>query len=157
MKYAVAVLLVLLVLAVAVAAWRFMKFRHAGAPALFRSLPAREVHGWRHGILRYRGEELQFFKLRSLSLTNDLALDRRDITLTGIRECTDEERDIMPGISKVIQLGTSAGDFEFAGAPHVQMALVSWVEAAPDRRQVRRDPAQLAHEGRQVPRSRGKI
>ncbi|WP_291313854.1 DUF2550 domain-containing protein [Corynebacterium sp. UBA2622] len=157
MKYVAVVLLALLVAATAAAMWRFTRFRNAGAPALFRRLPAREVHGWRHGILRYRGEVLQFFKLRSLSLSNDLALDRRDITLKGLRECTDEEREIMPGISKVLHLGSPAGDFEFAGAPHVQMALVSWVEAAPDRRQVPRGQGPMAQQGHQAPRPRGKL
>ncbi|WP_155860892.1 DUF2550 domain-containing protein [Corynebacterium timonense] len=151
MKFAfVAVLLVCVVAGVA-AAWRFLRFRNSGAQGLFRKLPASGLHGWRHGVLRYSGEELEFFKLRSLSFCHDLVLDRREITITGFRELTEQERDFMPEVAVVMEITSSSGNFEFAGERHAQMALVSWVESAPDRRQQQRGSAYkayLAHRGR---------
>ncbi|WJY67848.1 DUF2550 domain-containing protein [Corynebacterium auris] len=144
-------------LAVAVAAaaalWRFTNFRNSGAQGLFRKLPANGLHGWRHGVLRYSGEELEFFKLRSLAFTRDLALDRRGITITGFRELSEQEQDFMPGISVILELESAAGKFEFASERHAQMALVSWVESAPDRRQEQRGRAYRAYVAQ---RGRGK-
>ncbi|MDY5785849.1 MULTISPECIES: DUF2550 domain-containing protein [unclassified Corynebacterium] len=150
MQYVMYFLLLIVVLAVLAAAWRFTRFRNAGATGLFRLLPAQGVHGWRHGVLRYKGEELLFYKLRSLSLTNDLILNRRDITIDGFRELTAQEHDFIPGVSQVLQLTSPRGSFEFAGQRHAQMALISWVEAAPDRRQERRDLTFWAHQEHQA-------
>lgn len=159
MKFVVVALLIVCALAGAAAVWRFMRVRNAGARGLFRQLPASGLHGWRHGVLRYKGEELEFFKLRSLSFSRDLALARRDISITGLRELTEQEADFMPGVSVVLQLDCPAGAYEFAADRRTEMALVSWVEAAPDRRQERRDltfQAHQAHLAHQAQRGRGK-
>ena len=50
----------------------------------------------------------------------------------------------MPGVTTVLQLSSPMGDFEFAAERHVEMALISWVESAPDRRQERVDFRALA-------------
>lgn len=136
--------LVLVLLAGIAVVWRFTMFRNSGAQGLLRRLPAQGVHGWRHGILRYVGEQARFYKLRSLSFNYDMSLDRRTVTFRGVRELTEEERDFMPGIEAVLLLEGPEGEMEFAAERHVEMALVSWIESAPDRRAQRGDMIELA-------------
>lgn len=136
-------LLVATLVAIAVG-WRFTNVRNSGVQGIIRMLPAEGAHGWRHGVLRYAGEEARFYKLRSLSFNYDYSLDRRTVTFNGIRELTDQEREFMPGVEGVLQLTGPKGDFEFAGDRHAEMALISWVESAPDSRAQRSDMNQLA-------------
>ena len=70
--------------------WRFANVRNSGARAMMRRLPAHGVHGWRHGVLRYDGERLLFYKLRSLSFSHDVALDRRGIRYE-VRTMTEDD------------------------------------------------------------------
>lgn len=141
LAYLLAVLVVLVVIAVL---WRFAMFRNSGVQGLVRQLPADGVHGWRHGVLRYAGEEARFYKLRSLSFNYDVALDRRTVTFNGVRELSAQEREFMPGVESVLSLTGPEGDFEFAGERHAEMALISWVESAPDSRAQRADMNALA-------------
>lgn len=124
--------------------WRFTNVRNSGVQGIIRMLPADGAHGWRHGVLRYAGEEARFYKLRSLSFNYDYSLDRRTVTFHGIRKLTEEEQEFMPGVEGVLQLSGPQGDFEFAGDRHAEMALISWVESAPDSRAQRADMNELA-------------
>lgn len=144
MEIILSVLLLVIIGIAGIAIWRFTMFRNAGARGLIRMLPAEGMHGWRHGVIKYTGEELQFFKLRSLSSNYDVAMDRRDLSFNGVRELSADEREIMPGVTTVLQLSSPQGDFEFAAERHVEMALISWVESAPDRRQQRVDIRSLS-------------
>lgn len=135
--------LVLAVLAAA-AAWRFSMVRNSGARAMMRELPAEGVHGWRHGVMRYDGERLLFFKLRSLTFHHDIELDRRGVEFQGFRDVTEEEREFMLEIGHVLRFSGPTGEFEFAADRHTEMGLVSWVEAAPDARKERIDVHSLA-------------
>ncbi len=144
MEILAAIVLLVIALVVVAAVWRFTMFRNSGVQGLIRLLPAEGSHGWRHGVLRYSGDEARFYKLRSLSFNYDLAFDRRDMTFNGIRKLTDEERDFMPEVDTALELTGPMGDFEFAGERHAEMALISWVESAPDVRAQRGDMNELA-------------
>ena len=133
-----------LVVLAAAAAWRFSMVRNSGARAMMRELPAEGVHGWRHGVMRYDGERLLFFKLRSLTFHHDIELDRRGVEFEGFRDVTEEEREFMPEIGHVLRFSGPTGEFEFAADKHTEMGLVSWVEAAPDARKERIDVHSLA-------------
>lgn len=146
-------LIVAVVVLIAVV-WRFTMFRNSGVQGLIRRLPADGVHGWRHGVLRYVGEYARFYKLRSLSFHHDLSLDRRAVTFNGMREVTEEEREIMPTVESVLQLSGPEGDFEFAADRRVEMALISWVESAPDSRAQRGDMNALAERANRGRRER---
>lgn len=125
------------------ALWRFLTVRNNGTPALLRQLPASGSHGWRHGIAVYTGETMRFFKLRSLSFSADLELDRSTLAITGNRQATETERDFMPGVEVVVLFSSQAEEYEFAANHRAAMALISWVESAPDSRQVRTDMNRL--------------
>lgn len=133
----------LAVVLLAGALWRFLTVRNNGTPALMRTLPATGTHGWRHGIAVYAGEIMRFFKLRSLSFSADLELDRSTLTITGNRRATETERDFMPGVEVVVLFASQTDEFEFAANRRAAMALISWVESAPDSRQVRADMNRL--------------
>ncbi len=136
-----------LVAAVFVAAgvWRFFAVRKSGTQALMRALPAESIHGWRHGIVRYSGSRMSFYMLRSLSFGADVVLSRHSITVTGRREATETEREFMPEVEVVIVFSADGREFEFGCDRLTAMALVSWLESAPDRRQVRSDMNVLRH------------
>ncbi|WP_162287288.1 DUF2550 domain-containing protein [Corynebacterium urinipleomorphum] len=125
------------------ALWRFLTVRNNGTPALMRTLPAAGTHGWRHGIAVYSGETMRFFKLRSMSFSADLELDRSALTITGNRDATETERDFMPGVEVVVLVSSDSAEHEFALNRRAAMALISWVESAPDSRQVRTDMNRL--------------
>lgn len=132
-----------LVVLLAGALWRFFTVRNNGTPALLRKLPATGTHGWRHGIAAYKGETVRFYKLRSLSFSADMELNRSMLTITGNRQATETERHFMPGVQVVVLFSTGRKDYEFATNRHAAMALISWVESAPDSRQVRTDASRF--------------
>lgn len=136
MKLVLYLLLVALACACAAAAWRFFMFRNNGTQGVFRELPAEGFHGWRHGVLRYDGDELHIYKLRSLSLRNDVALHRTFLSVEGMRDLSPDERCIIPDCEQAVVVSGEAGRMEFALEVRAQMALISWIEAAPDVRQV---------------------
>lgn len=142
---------VLVVAAVAVvalgasAAWRFSRVRGSGARAMVRRLPADGIHGWRHGVVRYDGERLLFYKLRSLSFTHDMVVDRRLLECAGFREVSAGEREFMADdIAQVLEVKAPDGGLEFAADRRTVMGLVSWIESAPDARAERTDIRALA-------------
>ena len=133
------VLVVLCVVALAAVLWRFVVVRNSGSQGLLRNLPASGVHGWRHGVFRYSGGCLRFYKLRSLAFQRDVELIRCGTEVSGMRAPTSGEREIMPDIDQVLVLRSPQGDFEFASDRHARMALISWLESAPSERQIPRD------------------
>ena len=66
MMFMVALVGVLLVVVVALS-YRLWKLRQVGGTAaILRDVPAVGGHGWRHGVIRYRGGEAGFYRLSSL-------------------------------------------------------------------------------------------
>ena len=62
----VALIGVLLLVVVALC-YRLWKLRQVGGTAaILRDIPAVGGHGWRHGVIRYRGGEAGFYRLSSL-------------------------------------------------------------------------------------------
>ena len=49
------VLVALLGIAVVALSYRLWKLRQGGTAAIMRDIPAVGGHGWRHGVIRYRG------------------------------------------------------------------------------------------------------
>ncbi|MHC9709428.1 DUF2550 family protein [Corynebacterium diphtheriae] len=83
MKFAIGITLLLLVLAVllAVAAWRFLYVRCSGSAVVIRELPSPSGRHWRHGSMRYHGEGLlhsdaTVHKIKYLAREYEVALDK---------------------------------------------------------------------------------
>lgn len=133
------VLIVLAVLAVLLAAWRFLTLRSRGTSVILRRLPASGAHGWRHGTIRYNGDDLEYFKLRSLSPMADLVFNRHTLELRDTREMTPREADFMDTGLTIFDLSADGADYEVGLDAHGSMALTAWLESAPDIRTERVD------------------
>ncbi|SIR82433.1 DUF2550 domain-containing protein [Williamsia sterculiae] len=127
------------VVAVSRAVVRFGRIRHSGTAAAMRVLPARDHHGWRHGIVRYDDETIEYFRVASLRVGPDRELHRQDIEVRGRREPTVAERDLIDGmvVLEVIDQGRS---FELALGTGAITAFQSWLESRPSQRSERRRP-----------------
>lgn len=144
------VLVGLAVLCVVLALLRFFTLRSRGTTVLLRVLPANGLHGWRHGNIQYAGDRLHYYKLRSLIPKADLNFDRTYTYVESHRDISEAEREIMPNASRILQFTSHGTTYEIAGTRHAMMALISWIESAPDPRQEKSDYRSLSQRiGRQ--------
>ena len=91
----------LLVLALS---YRLWKLRQGGTAAILRDIPAVGGHGWRHGVVRYRGDEARFYRLSSLRWWPDRRLSRRGLEIISRRAPRGDEFDIMTEEIVVLEL-----------------------------------------------------
>lgn len=126
-----------LALAVAALSFRLLKLRNGGTAALLRDMP--EVGGrWRHGVMRYRESQAEFYRLSSVRLWPDRQLSRRDLEIIDRRIPRGDEYDIMTAEIVVLQLRDGARDYEMALDRGALTAFMSWVESRPSPRAQRR-------------------
>ncbi|AJK68637.1 DUF2550 domain-containing protein [Corynebacterium marinum] len=137
------VLIVLAVLAVLLAIWRLLTLRSRGSTILLRTLPASGVHGWRHGMIRYNGDDLEYFKLRSISPMADQVFTRQRLEFHEPRKMTPEEEGFMSEGLAIATLCDGGSHYELALDQHGLMALTAWIESAPHARQERIDHHRL--------------
>jgi hypothetical protein len=138
----VALIGVLLLVVVALT-YRLWKLRQVGGTAaILRDFPAVGGHGWRHGVLRYRGEEAGFYRLSSLRWWPDRRLSRRGIEVVSRRTPRGDEFDIMTDAIVVLELRDTGGDgrsgYEVALDRGALTAFTSWLESRPSPRARRR-------------------
>ena len=131
-----------LLLAVLLLGFRLSKMRQGGTPAILRDVPAVGSHGWRHGVIRYRGEEARFYRLSSLRLWPDRRLSRRGLEIMARRSARGDEFDIMSDETVILELqditGDESRDYEMALDRGALTAFLSWVESSPSPRARRR-------------------
>ncbi|AEQ06407.1 Hypothetical protein CpMEX30_0900 [Corynebacterium pseudotuberculosis] len=128
------IILVVIVLVMLLAAWRFLVVRSEGSAVVIRRLPADTGRRWRHGSMRYRGETLEYFKLRSLFPKADLIINRQDVDYMGARELDPSEIRLLADGATVHSLKVRGVRYEIALDNAYSMGLVSWLESAPSRR-----------------------
>lgn len=135
-------LVVVLLLAVALLGYRLWKMRQGGTAAILRDSPAVGGHGWRHGVIRYRGDEARFYRLSSVRLWPDRRLVRRGLDVVGRRAPRGDEFDIMTDETVVLQLLDTSAEcsrgYEMALDRGALTAFLSWVESKPSPRARRR-------------------
>lgn len=131
-------LLSVLLLLVAALGFRLWKMKQGGTPAILRDIPAVGGHGWRHGVIRYRGDEARFYRLSSLRLWPDRRLSRRGLEVLSRRAPRGDEFDIMTEQVVVLELqdvtGNQARGYEMALDRGALTAFLSWVESRPSPR-----------------------
>jgi hypothetical protein len=137
MTIMIALIVVLLLLAAALS-FRLWKLGQGGTPAILRDTPAVGGHGWRHGVIRYRGDEARFYRLSSLRLWPDRRLSRRGLEIMSRRPPRGDEFDIMTEEIVVLDLSDSSDDqqlgYELALDRGALTAFLSWVESRPSPR-----------------------
>ena len=133
---------VFVALAALVLGYRLWKMRQGGTPAILRDVPAVGGHGWRHGVVRYRGDEARFYRLSSIRLWPDRRLGRRGVEVVGRRAPRGDEFDIMSDDIVVLELLDTSADgergYEMALDRGALTAFLSWVESKPSPRARRR-------------------
>ncbi|PIB77786.1 DUF2550 domain-containing protein [Mycobacterium celatum] len=136
------VLIALLGLAVLALSFRLWKLRQGGTAAIMRDIPAVGGHGWRHGVVRYRGGEAAFYRLSSVRLWPDRRLSRRGIEIISRRPPRGDEFDIMTEEIVVLELRDTTQDrrrgYEIALDRGALTAFLSWLESRPSPRARRR-------------------
>src|SRR5258705_2144197 len=91
-----AALVGVLLLVVLALCYRLWKLRQVGGTAaILRDVPAVGGHGWRHGVIRYRGGEAGFYRLSSLRLWPDRTLSRRGLEIVSRPAARGDEFDII--------------------------------------------------------------
>ena len=138
----VALIGVLLLVVVALT-YRLWKLRQVGgSAAILRDFPADGGHGWRHGVVRYRGGEAGFYRLSSLRWWPDRRLSRRGIEVVSRRAPRGDEFDIMSAEIVVLELRDTDPDsrraYEIALDRGALTAFTSWLESRPSPRARRR-------------------
>ncbi|EHM22515.1 hypothetical protein MBOL_14170 [Mycobacteroides abscessus subsp. bolletii BD] len=127
-----------LALAVAALSFRLLKLRNGGTAALLRDMPGVGEGRWRHGVMRYRESQAEFYRLSSVRLWPDRQLSRRDLEIIDRRIPRGDEYDIMTAEIVVLQLRDGARDYEMALDRGALTAFMSWVESRPSPRAQRR-------------------
>jgi hypothetical protein len=136
------VLVVLLGIAVAALSYRLWKLRQGGTAAIMRDIPAVGGHGWRHGVIRYRGGDAAFYRLSSVRLWPDRQLNSRGVEVVSRRPPRGDEFDIMTEEVIVLELRDTTqdrkGGYEIALDRGAFTAFQSWLESRPSPRARRR-------------------
>jgi hypothetical protein len=135
-------LVCLLFLIVVALSYRLWKLRQGGTAAILRDTPAVGGHGWRHGVIRYRGGEAVFFRLSSVRWWPDRRLSRRGVEIVARRAPRGDEVDIMSNEIVVLELRDTTPDskrgYEIALDRGALTAFQSWLESRPSPRARRR-------------------
>ena len=134
-----AVLVALLGIAVLALSYRLWKLRQGGTAAIMRDIPAVGGHGWRHGVIRYRGADAAFYRLSSVRLWPDR---QRGVEVVSRRSPRGDEFDIMTEEIIVLELRDATqerrADYEIALDRGALTAFQSWLESRPSPRARRR-------------------
>ncbi|MGA9675993.1 MAG: DUF2550 domain-containing protein [Mycobacterium sp.] len=135
-------LVVVLGVAVLALSYRLWKLGQGGTAGIMRDMPAVGGHGWRHGVIRYRGGEAAFYRLSSLRLWPDRRLSRRGVEIVARRAPRGDEFDIMTNENVVLELRDSTQDrrsgYEIGLDQGALTAFLSWLESRPSPRARRR-------------------
>lgn len=132
-----------LLLVVGALSYRLWKLRQVGGTAaILRDVPAVGGHGWRHGVMRYKGGEAGFYRLSSFRWWPDRRLSRRGLEVVSRRAPRGDEADIMSDQIVVLEVRDTGPDrgrrYEIALDRGALTAFTSWLESRPSPRARRR-------------------
>ena len=125
------VLLVGLALGSIAARRRFLS-RDGGAIELsLRLKPKSQGRGWVLGVGRFVGDDLQWFRVFSLSPRPRRTLSRRDLTVEDRRAPKGPEALSLLKGAEVVELASSSGRVEIALDASAMTGFLAWLEARP--------------------------
>ena len=127
------VLLALLVcLAVGLVLRRRLLSRHGGTFELsFRARSTEAGRGWLLGLGRYAGEDLQWFRIFSLSVRPKRTWGRAELDYTGRRDPEGVEALSLYSDHVVAVCETKHGMIELAMSPASLLGFQSWLQSMP--------------------------
>lgn len=138
------VLIAVLLAASTALSYRLWKLRQGGTAGIMRDIPAVAGHGWRHGVIRYRGGDASFYRLSSVRLWPDRRLSRRGAEIVTRRAPRGDESDIMAEEIVILEVRDTSQDrrdgYEIALDRGALTAFLSWLESRPSPRARRSDP-----------------
>lgn len=118
--------------------YRINALRGSGTSALLRELPADDGRAWRHGVVRYDDNALEYFRLRRVLPGPQRLVLRQSVTVSGRRSPTAAEADVLDGDMVILELADHDGEFELALDSGGVTAFQSWLESRPSQRAERR-------------------
>ena len=87
--------------------------------------------GWAHGLARFSGDELRWYRVFSFSPRPRRVLSRRELAVEGRRRPDGVERLTMPADWVVVRCADRRSSVEMAMASTTLTGFLSWIEAAP--------------------------
>jgi hypothetical protein len=97
----------------------------------YRARSEKTRRGWVLGLGRYSGENLEWFRIFSLSPRPKETWDRADLEYASQRQPTRVEALSLYADHVVVSCRTLTGELELAMAPTSLMGFQSWLEAMP--------------------------
>ena len=111
---------------------RRMLGRRGGAVELsLRLKPRSQGRGWVLGIGRFAGDELQWFRVFSLSPRPRRTLSRRDLEVRSRRTPKGSEAMSLLKGATVVELRSAGGPVEIALDSSAMTGFLAWLEAQP--------------------------
>ena len=126
-----AVVLSLLALLVLAARRRVLQRGGGTVDLALRLRSDRHGRGWSSGIGRFAGDELQVYRVLSLSPRPRRVLSRRDLDVRVRREPTGAEAPALQAGSVVLECASGSGPLSLAVDRSAVTGLLAWLEAQP--------------------------
>lgn len=127
-----AVLVIVLLVGVALVVRRRLLSRHGGTFELsYRARSVRTGRGWVLGIGRYSGDELEWFRIFSLSPRPRRSWNRKDLVYVDRREPEGMEQVSLYADHLVVRCRTADGDVELAMSRPSLTGFQAWLESGP--------------------------
>jgi hypothetical protein len=87
--------------------------------------------GWSHGLARFSGDDLRWYRVFSFWPRPRRVLSRSELAVQGRRQPDDVERLTMPADWVVVRCADRRSSVEIAMASSTLTGFLSWMEAAP--------------------------
>jgi hypothetical protein len=110
---------------------RFLSRSGGSVELSLRLKPRKQGRGWVLGVGRFVGDDLQWFRVFSLSPRPRRTLSRRDLQVRARRAPRDDEAFALLKGAEVVELTAAAGDVEIALDPSALTGFLAWLEARP--------------------------
>ena len=110
---------------------RFLSRSGGAVEVSFRLRNKSQGRGWVLGIGRFVGDDLQWFRVFSLSNRPRRTLSRKDLTVRGRRSPRGPESLALLKGAEVLELRSAAGLVEIALDPSAITGFLAWLEAQP--------------------------